>query len=95
MFYSCLYVGGVSDNVDPTAFRNSSLGVDTTAPLRRKQTLLPQASEAAPTQARSKYKTLNMHSGTVDNNGSPRKRTLSRGISEDESLRSIITEVSE
>ncbi|XP_029682180.1 uncharacterized protein isoform X2 [Takifugu rubripes] len=33
-----------------------------------------------------------MHSITVDNSGSPRKRTLSRGISEDESLRSIITE---
>ncbi|XP_068172469.1 golgin subfamily A member 2 [Antennarius striatus] len=33
-----------------------------------------------------------MHSGPVDTNGSPRKRTLSRGISEDESLRSIIKE---
>lgn len=35
-----------------------------------------------------------MHSAHLDSNGSPRKRTLSRGISEDESLRSIINEVS-
>lgn len=36
-----------------------------------------------------------MHSVALDSSGSPRKRTLSRGISEDESLRSIIKEVSE
>lgn len=36
-----------------------------------------------------------MHSVTLDSSGSPKKRTLSRGISEDESLRSIIKEVSE
>ncbi|XP_019132212.1 leucine-rich repeat flightless-interacting protein 1 [Larimichthys crocea] len=34
-----------------------------------------------------------MHSVTVDSGGSPKKRTLSRGLSEDESLRSIIKEV--
>ncbi|KAL6111618.1 uncharacterized protein ACO6RY_08557 [Pungitius sinensis] len=33
-----------------------------------------------------------MHSVTLDCNGSPKKRTLSRGLSEDESLRSIIKE---
>ncbi|KAM9860363.1 uncharacterized protein ACBR49_018382 isoform 2-T2 [Aulostomus maculatus] len=33
-----------------------------------------------------------MHSVTLDGSGSPRKRPLSRGISEDESLRSIIKE---
>ncbi|XP_074488005.1 uncharacterized protein LOC141765706 [Sebastes fasciatus] len=33
-----------------------------------------------------------MHSVTLDSNGSPKKRTLSRGLSEDESLRSIIKE---
>ncbi|XP_063767960.1 leucine-rich repeat flightless-interacting protein 2 [Eleginops maclovinus] len=33
-----------------------------------------------------------MHSVTLDSNGSPRKRTISRGLSEDESLRSIIKE---
>ncbi|CAL8336001.1 unnamed protein product [Lota lota] len=33
-----------------------------------------------------------MHSVAVDRNGSPSKRTLSRGMSEDESLRIIITE---
>lgn len=36
-----------------------------------------------------------MHSVAVDGNCSPRKRAFSRGMSEDESLRSIITEVSE
>lgn len=35
-----------------------------------------------------------MHSVTLDSSGSPKKRTLSRGLSEDESLRSIIKEVS-
>ncbi len=35
-----------------------------------------------------------MHSVTLDGSGSPRKRTFSRGISEDESLRSLIKEVS-
>ena len=36
-----------------------------------------------------------MHSVTLDSSGgSPRKRTISRGLSEDESLRSIIKEVS-
>ncbi len=35
-----------------------------------------------------------MHSVTLDSSGSPKKRTLSRGMSEDESLRSIIKEVS-
>lgn len=34
-----------------------------------------------------------MHSVTLDSSGSPRKRTFSRGLSEDESLRSIIKEV--
>lgn len=35
-----------------------------------------------------------MHSVTLDGSGgSPRKRTISRGLSEDESLRSIIKEV--
>ncbi|TKS71501.1 hypothetical protein D9C73_005047 [Collichthys lucidus] len=34
-----------------------------------------------------------MHSVAVDSGGSPKKRTLSRGLSEDESLRSIIKEV--
>ncbi|XP_041818871.1 leucine-rich repeat flightless-interacting protein 2 isoform X2 [Chelmon rostratus] len=33
-----------------------------------------------------------MHSVTLDSSGSPKKRTFSRGISEDESLRSIIKE---
>ncbi|KAF3689722.1 hypothetical protein EXN66_Car005394 [Channa argus] len=33
-----------------------------------------------------------MHSVTLDSSGSPRKRTFSRGMSEDESLRSIIKE---
>ncbi|XP_013988044.1 leucine-rich repeat flightless-interacting protein 1 isoform X1 [Salmo salar] len=33
-----------------------------------------------------------MHSGTLERAGSPRKRTLSRGVSEDESLRNIIKE---
>ncbi|XP_070759568.1 tropomyosin Per a 7.0102 [Enoplosus armatus] len=33
-----------------------------------------------------------MHSVTLDSSGSPKKRPLSRGISEDESLRSIIKE---
>ncbi|XP_018536817.1 leucine-rich repeat flightless-interacting protein 2 isoform X5 [Lates calcarifer] len=33
-----------------------------------------------------------MHSVTLDSSGSPRKRTFSRGLSEDESLRSIIKE---
>ncbi|XP_029906788.1 leucine-rich repeat flightless-interacting protein 2 isoform X2 [Myripristis murdjan] len=33
-----------------------------------------------------------MHSVTLERNGSPKKRTLSRGMSEDESLRSIIKE---
>ncbi|XP_039653225.1 leucine-rich repeat flightless-interacting protein 1 isoform X2 [Perca fluviatilis] len=33
-----------------------------------------------------------MHSVTLDSSGSPRKRTLSRGLSEDESLRCIIKE---
>lgn len=33
-----------------------------------------------------------MHSVTLDSSGSPKKRTLSRGMSEDESLRSIIKE---
>ncbi|XP_070699474.1 tropomyosin Per a 7.0103 isoform X2 [Pempheris klunzingeri] len=33
-----------------------------------------------------------MHSVTLDGSGSPRKRTFSRGMSEDESLRSIIKE---
>ncbi|KAL0978252.1 hypothetical protein UPYG_G00168010 [Umbra pygmaea] len=33
-----------------------------------------------------------MHSGTLESAGSPRKRTLSRGVSEDESLRNIIKE---
>ncbi|XP_013883828.1 uncharacterized protein LOC106532336 [Austrofundulus limnaeus] len=33
-----------------------------------------------------------MHSVAVDGSGSPRKRAFSRGLSEDESLRSIITE---
>ncbi|XP_028261420.1 leucine-rich repeat flightless-interacting protein 1 isoform X2 [Parambassis ranga] len=33
-----------------------------------------------------------MHSVTLDSSGSPKKRTLSRGLSEDESLRSIIKE---
>lgn len=33
-----------------------------------------------------------MHSVTLDSSGSPKKRTLSRGISEDESLRSFIKE---
>ncbi|XP_071767297.1 uncharacterized protein LOC139921038 isoform X2 [Centroberyx gerrardi] len=33
-----------------------------------------------------------MHSVTLDRSGSPKKRTLSRGMSEDESLRSIIKE---
>ncbi|MEQ2292011.1 hypothetical protein AMECASPLE_018781 [Ameca splendens] len=33
-----------------------------------------------------------MHSAALDSSGSPRKRTVSRGISEDESLRSIIKE---
>ncbi|KAM4613428.1 uncharacterized protein ACJ7VT_011527 isoform 2-T2 [Polymixia lowei] len=33
-----------------------------------------------------------MHSVTLDRSGSPKKRTLSRGISEDESLRNIIKE---
>ncbi|XP_035487905.1 leucine-rich repeat flightless-interacting protein 1 [Scophthalmus maximus] len=33
-----------------------------------------------------------MHSVTMDSSGSPKKRTFSRGLSEDESLRSIITE---
>nr|XP_046240051.1 leucine-rich repeat flightless-interacting protein 1 isoform X3 [Scatophagus argus] len=36
-----------------------------------------------------------MHSVTLDGSGSPRKRTFSRGISEDESLRSIIKEQTE
>ncbi|XP_038867853.1 leucine-rich repeat flightless-interacting protein 2-like isoform X2 [Salvelinus fontinalis] len=36
-----------------------------------------------------------MHSGTLERAGSPRKRTLSRGVSEDESLRNIIKEQSE
>lgn len=35
-----------------------------------------------------------MHSVTLDSSGSPKKRTFSRGISEDESLRSLIKEVS-
>lgn len=95
IFYFSVYVGGVRANLGPLAFRRSGLGVDSAAALRRKQTLRSEASEVAPTQTRSKYKTLNMHSITVDNSGSPRKRTLSRGISEDESLRSIITEVSQ
>lgn len=34
-----------------------------------------------------------MHSVTLDSSGSPKKWTLSRGMSEDESLRSIIKEV--
>ncbi|XP_015226114.1 PREDICTED: leucine-rich repeat flightless-interacting protein 1-like [Cyprinodon variegatus] len=33
-----------------------------------------------------------MHSAALDSSGSPRKRTISRGMSEDESLRSIIKE---
>ncbi|XP_040889554.1 leucine-rich repeat flightless-interacting protein 1 isoform X2 [Toxotes jaculatrix] len=33
-----------------------------------------------------------MHSATLDSSGSPKKRTFSRGLSEDESLRSIIQE---
>ncbi|XP_017160498.1 leucine-rich repeat flightless-interacting protein 2 isoform X2 [Poecilia reticulata] len=33
-----------------------------------------------------------MHSAALDSSGSPRKRTVSRGMSEDESLRSIIKE---
>ncbi|CDQ65745.1 unnamed protein product [Oncorhynchus mykiss] len=33
-----------------------------------------------------------MHSGALERAGSPRKRTLSRGVSEDESLRNIIKE---
>ncbi|KAK6319350.1 hypothetical protein J4Q44_G00105610 [Coregonus suidteri] len=33
-----------------------------------------------------------MHSGTLERVGSPRKRTLSRGVSDDESLRNIIKE---
>ncbi|KAM8756545.1 uncharacterized protein AB9X84_009712 [Acanthopagrus schlegelii] len=33
-----------------------------------------------------------MHSVTLDSSGSPKKRTLSRGVSEDESLRSLIKE---
>lgn len=33
-----------------------------------------------------------MHSVTLDSSGSPKKRTFSRGISEDESLRSLIKE---
>lgn len=33
-----------------------------------------------------------MHSVTLDSSGSPKKRTISRGLSEDESLRSIIKE---
>ncbi|XP_071349656.1 tropomyosin Per a 7.0102 [Trachinotus anak] len=33
-----------------------------------------------------------MHSVTLDSSGSPKKRTFSRGLSEDESLRSIIKE---
>lgn len=36
-----------------------------------------------------------MLSVALESNGSPKKRTFSRGISEDESLRSIIKEVSE
>lgn len=36
-----------------------------------------------------------MHSVTLDSSGSPRKRTISRGFSEDESLRSIIKETTE
>ncbi|CAB1353877.1 unnamed protein product, partial [Coregonus sp. 'balchen'] len=36
-----------------------------------------------------------MHSGTLERVGSPRKRTLSRGVSDDESLRNIIKEQSE
>lgn len=35
-----------------------------------------------------------MLSVSLDSSGSPRKRTISRGLSEDESLRSIISEVS-
>ncbi|XP_035633926.1 leucine-rich repeat flightless-interacting protein 1-like isoform X3 [Oncorhynchus keta] len=35
-----------------------------------------------------------MHSGALERAGSPRKRTLSRGVSEDESLRNIIKEQS-
>lgn len=35
-----------------------------------------------------------MLSVTIDSSGSPKKRSFSRGISEDESLRSIIKEVS-
>ncbi|CAB1315157.1 unnamed protein product [Coregonus sp. 'balchen'] len=36
-----------------------------------------------------------MHSGTLERDGSPRRRKLSRGVSEDESLRNIIKEQSE
>lgn len=89
-----VYVGGVRADLGPLGCRSSGLGVDTDAALRRKRTLRSESSEVAPTQTGSKSKTLNMHAVTVDNSGSPRKRTLSRGISEDESLRSIITEVS-
>ncbi|KAG7477428.1 hypothetical protein MATL_G00069410 [Megalops atlanticus] len=35
---------------------------------------------------------LKMHSGSLDKAGTPRKRTLSRGMSEDESLRHLIKE---
>lgn len=41
-----------------------------------------------------KKKRENMHSVTLDSSGSPKKRSFSRGMSEDESLRSIIKEVS-
>lgn len=44
---------------------------------------------------RSATQTPNMLSVALESNGSPKKRTFSRGISEDESLRSIIKEVSE
>lgn len=40
-------------------------------------------------------KSQKMHSAALDGSGSPRKRAFSRGLSEDESLRSIISEVSE
>lgn len=43
----------------------------------------------------SPTQTANMLSVALESNGSPKKRTFSRGISEDESLRSIIKEVSE
>lgn len=47
-------------------------------------------TKASPVDTVASDKPQKMHSAALDGSGSPRKRAFSRGLSEDESLRSII-----